>query len=140
MTYRPIEHTADLGLEISASTLPDLFSDAVRGMTDLVTEVERVGASIERPVAVEADRLDQLLLELLGEALYRFEVEEELFGGARLEVAESRDGWALEGVILGERFDPARHPTKVAIKAVTYHQLRVEPHGDGWRARIIFDI
>jgi SHS2 domain-containing protein len=28
----------------------------------------------------------------------------------------------------------------VALKGVTYHGLRVEPRGGGWRARVVFDL
>jgi len=40
----------------------------------------------------------------------------------------------------GERFDAARHPLKVQVKAVTYHGLEVARDEGGWRARVIFDI
>jgi SHS2 domain-containing protein len=40
----------------------------------------------------------------------------------------------------GEKFDPARHPLKGLVKAVTYHQLAIEKQGDFWRARIFVDV
>lgn len=140
MPYRFLNHTADEGLEVSSETLAGLFSDALQGMTDVVTEVDRVETVIERTLDVEAGRLDLLLLEFLGEALYRFEAHLELFNGARVEVKEGDEGWSVSGVAHGESLDKARHPMKVMIKAVTYHRLEVEEAEGGWRARVIFDI
>ncbi len=140
MTYRFLEHTADAGIEVSAASLPELFSEALRGMTDVVTDVERVEGGLERRLELGSERLDGLLLELLGEALFRFEVDRELFREARLEIAEGASGWGLAGTLVGEPLDPARHPMKVMIKAVTYHRLEVARTEGGWRARVIFDI
>ena len=140
MPYPPIEHTADVGLEVTAESLPELFSDALRGMTDVITDVGRVGPVLEHEVELRAGTLDLLLQEFLGEALYQFEVAQELFRAALVEIVDSASGCSLAGKMIGEPFDPARHLTKVALKAVTYHQLEVERDGARWRARVIFDI
>lgn len=140
MPYSVMEHTADVGLELSAPTLPELFSEALRGMADIVTDAEALTAAVERSVELEADAPELLLIELLGEALYRFEVDGELFWRARVEVREGSGSWSLRGAMIGERLDPDRHPHKVAIKAVTYHRLEVREGGEGWTGRVIFDI
>ncbi len=140
MSYRLLEHTADVGLEVTAATLPELFSEALGGMVEVVTDARKIRPLRELSVELEAEGLDLLLLELLTEALYRFDVYGELFSRARLEIAETGEGWSLSGTMAGEEADPARHPMKVMIKAVTYHQLAVERAGAGWRATVIFDI
>ena len=33
-----------------------------------------------------------------------------------------------------------RHQLDVEVKAITYHGLKVEQHGDGWLAEVIVDI
>jgi SHS2 domain-containing protein len=140
MAYRLLDHTADLGIEISAASLEELFSEALRALTDCITPVEGIKPRVRRPAAVQAASLDELLLEWLGEAVACFEIEELLFGSARVEVGKAEDGYRLKGEVEGEHYDPQRHPLKVLIKAVTYHGLCVEPRGHDWRARVIFDI
>jgi SHS2 domain-containing protein len=46
----------------------------------------------------------------------------------------------LRATVRGERLDPARHPLKLLIKAVTYHGLRIDHTGEGYAATIIFDV
>ena len=140
MIYRFIEHTADTGLEVEAGTLEDLFVEALRGMTDCITEVEQVAPKTHRRLGVRAGDLGRLLVEWLSEAVYLFEVEDLLFSRAEVEIEESKEGFELEATAAGEPYDPDRHPVKIAIKAVTYHQLAVEQTASGWRARVIFDI
>ena len=140
MTYRFIEHTADTGLEVEAGTLEDLFVEALRGMTDCITEVEQVAPKTHHRLGVRAGDLGRLLVEWLSEAVYLFEVEDLFFSRAEVEIEESKEGFELEATAAGEPYDPDRHPVKIAIKAVTYHQLAVEQTASGWRARVIFDI
>lgn len=140
MTYRLIEHTADTGLEIEARTLDELFVDALRGLTDCITELEKVAPIKRRRLEVRAGDLERLLVEWLSEAVYLFEVEDLLLRRAEVEIEESKAGFELEAAVAGEPFDPDRHPVKIALKAVTYHQLVVEEVPGGWRARVIFDI
>jgi SHS2 domain-containing protein len=44
----------------------------------------------------------------------------------------------LTAQVHGEYFDLARHPIDTEIKAVTYHQVVVEPCDAGWRASYCF--
>ena len=39
-----------------------------------------------------------------------------------------------------EPIDPARHMLSHEVKAITYHELKVEPTDDGWLAEVIVDI
>ena len=55
-------------------------------------------------------------------------------------VRERDGGWELDGTLVGERHDPARHPVKILIKAVTYHGLQVVRLEGTWTASVVFDI
>jgi SHS2 domain-containing protein len=46
----------------------------------------------------------------------------------------------IEAIIRTEPFNPDRHRIRTEIKAVTYHQIRVDCRSTGWQARIIFDV
>jgi SHS2 domain-containing protein len=59
--YRILEHTADVGIEASASDLPTLFSEAVRAAAAVILDAEPQAPSSLRPVAVEADDVAALL-------------------------------------------------------------------------------
>ncbi len=140
MPFRPVEHTADLALEAEAATAETLFAEALRGLTDSITLLDRVGTGTTRRVALHAPALDSLLVDWLTEAIYLFEVENLLFRDAEVKLFEDSDGWRLEALLDGEPADPYRHPIKILLKAVTYHHLAVHPTPTGWRAHVIFDI
>ena len=141
MSVRPLEHTADAGIEVRAATVDGLFAEAAAGLVSVITDPSRVEPRQEQAVEVTAPDLEQLMVEWLEELLFRFETTRMLPAAAQVVVSrEAGNGWRLAGTVRGEPFDPARHPLAVAVKAVTYHGLSVAGDVDGWRATVIFDI
>lgn len=140
MPFRLEEHTADLALEIRAGDLDELFAEALRGLTDCLTAVASVEPVHETPIALEADDLEELLVEWLGEAVYFFDAADLIFGEARVKIVRTGGKWRLQAVARGEKYDSERHEARVPIKGVTYHGLQVEQDETGWRATVVLDI
>jgi len=135
--YRPLDHTADLGLEVRGGTLPELYAHAAEGMCALFFDLPAVRPRQERTVAAQGHDREEVLVDWLGDLLYMVEVEQ--FLPCRFEVVEL-DETHLCARVAGEPFDPQRHRWRTGIKAATYHDLHVrqEPGGE-WSVRIIFD-
>jgi len=141
VSYRFLDHTADVGADLAAPDLGGLFATALAAFTDTLTERERVEPREERRIALSAPGREELLVDWLEELLFLFETQGALFHDARVDVEERGGRWSLEAVARGETHDPARHPAKVLVKGVTYHALTVRPAGGGgWIGRVIFDI
>ena len=141
MTYEFLDHTADVAVELRARTREGLFAEALRAFTDTVTDLDTVDPAEGHDLEVEAVSLEELLVEWLGELVYRFDVDGLLFSevdGVRID--ETGDGLRLTGRARGEPYDEERHPLEVEVKGVTYHGLEVEREEDGWRAQVLFDI
>lgn len=127
-------------MSLDAADLPGLFREAALAFTDTVATLADVAAQPLDPVELEAPTLDDLLVDWLGEILYRFEVRNLLVSGAELEVRDTPGGWSLAAAPYGEPFDPARHAIKVLVKGITYHRLDITRTGAGWRTDVVFDI
>lgn len=141
MAWRPLEHTADVGLEVEAASLGALFADAAAGLCDTITDRARVEPRRHRVTRLSAPALDLLLVEWLEELLFRLDAHGELWCQHEPRVVQGRSGrYLLAATSRGEPFDPRRHPQKVQIKAITYHDLEVSRDAAGWRARVLFDI
>lgn len=140
MPFELREHTADLALEIQGRDLGELFAEAMRGLTDCLTDVEEIEPVEERWVDLTAADLEQLLVEWLGEAVYLFDAEDLALCEATVEIVEESEGWRLAASVRGETFDPARHEVRVPVKGVTYHRLEVRRDEAGWVAGVVLDI
>lgn len=135
--YETFEHTADVGLRVRASSLAELFAEAGRGFLSLLVEnVEDVGVDREATISLEADSREDLLVDWLSELLFRFETEHLLLSRFDVAIHDHR----LEARCRGAILDFDRHRLQNEVKAVTYHNLRVEHLGDEWVAEVIFDI
>ena len=134
---REIEHTADVGLEVEAPTLPVLFERAALGMLALMMDVAAVEPRERIDLAVAAEDREALLHDWLQAVLVRLEADR--FAIAELAVEEMTEG-SVRGWGAGERLDPARHRLHTEIKGVSYHELVVHQTAAGWRARIILDV
>jgi len=158
--FEILEHTADVGLKAYGQTLPELFVNAARGMIALAIEPPVVseaeppvvpalsvveGSEAEqqevrpaqcRPLAARGEDREELLVHFLSEILFAVDAEGWQFSEFRIQKLESAvieaEGW-------GERTERSAH-RRVAVKAVTYHQVSVAQTAEGWEAVVYFDI
>jgi SHS2 domain-containing protein len=135
--YELFEHTADLGLRVSASTLDDLLAEAARGFLDmLVANPQDVRPLQLKVITLPADDPAYLLFDWLSELLFAFESERLLFSEFDLCIESGQ----LTATCRGEPMDATRHQMEHEVKAITYHGLKVEQTPDGWYAELIVDI
>ena len=134
---RPFEHTADIGLEVWGETLPLFLKAAAEGFIDLMVDPGTVRRSEARTLQVQEDDAEDLLVQWLEEILYLFEAER--LTPSAIEV-EDAGKWYVRGTLLGETLDEESHDIRNVVKAVTYHDLKVEKTDGLYRARLIFDV
>lgn len=135
--YRITDHTADLGVVLTARGGPALYALAARALFEQVVDSKRVEAREQREVAVAGGDPADLMVNWLRELLY-------LWHGHRLLVARveitALDATHLRATLGCDRYDPRRHEILAEIKAVTYHRARVEEGPGGWRGEVVFDV
>ena len=134
--YEVIEHTADAGIVAHGRDPGEAFANAARGMFSLIADPPRGRTDFHREVDLHAPDRETLLVDWLNELIFIFEVEHVIL--SRFEVLDVGDK-QLRARVRGHRIDPARHRLKSAVKAATYHSLRVEEE-DGVSIRVIFDM
>lgn len=135
--FRLLAHTADMGIEATADSLPGVFVEAARGLRAIIFDDTPIASMREEPVEIVGDDGGELLVGWLNEILYLFEIR----GLAPADfVIESLAEGTLRAKVLGETFDPKRHPLEREVKAVTYHQLSVTKEGNLWRVRLYVDL
>jgi len=137
MKFKTIEHTADIGIEVEASTLGELFAGAAFAMFSLVVDPREVEQVETRELSLEAGDYEELLFMWLNELLLMLDAEGLLLSGFEVKMVDEH---GLAAHVRGEKLDPGRHRIEEEIKAATYHEMLVERGGEGWRARVIFDV
>jgi SHS2 domain-containing protein len=136
-TYREIEHTADLGVEITAADLPALFASAGEALYALIADPATIEIREAIKVSATGANPEDLLHTWLCELLALFNVEG--FVGKRCEITYISDG-QVQGRVSGEKLDLKRHAFHTEIKGITYHDFKVWQEAGAWHARVIFDV
>jgi SHS2 domain-containing protein len=140
MAFAFFDHTGDVGVDLQAPTLEELFASAAEALAATLTDLDTIVPREEQAVALEAAAVDLLLVDWLSELLYRFDAQHWIARSSAVTIDAAGPRARLEGRVRGESVDPTRHPIKVLVKAVTYHGLHVTRTAGGWTARVIFDI
>jgi SHS2 domain-containing protein len=135
--FHEIEHTADLGIEVEADSLGELFRRAGLALFSLMVSLDGVEVREEREETVQAEGWEDLLHDWLSRLLSRF--LQDGFIVAAITVVDI-DSTHVHARLAGEKLDYERHNFETEIKAVTYHQLSVTCEDGRWRARVIFDV
>ena len=140
MASRPhelLEHPADIGFRAFGDSLEELFANSALAMLSIAGDPEAVQPCELYPFAVKSGDMDSLMVDWLSEVLYWFDGKRIAFHEFR--VTELR-GNAIEAVGMGEPRDSQKHPAHLVIKAVTYHQLKIEQRAGVWIAEVYLDI
>jgi SHS2 domain-containing protein len=136
--FEEIDHTADLGLDLEGPTQGAILEAAQRGLIRLLLgSTSDLAADEIRRVAISAPDLPELLKRWC-ERIYGL-LEGEGFVAITSEIG-SADPRACQAILHGTVPPRDRVASASELKGVTYHQLAFEPAGDGWRARVIFDV
>jgi SHS2 domain-containing protein len=140
MTFRFLEHTADVVLEVESTSFGELLAEAARGFTDCITDVELVRPRQRIEVTTGAPDREGLLVGWLNELLFRFEAEGFLACAGEVEVRSEEGTLLAAGRLRGEPYDPERHPFRTAVKGATWHNLNIESDGRDWHAVVVLDV
>jgi len=137
--YGILDHTADMGLRLRATSLEDLFATAARGLMAVMWESPlRPPAPVAgtRRVRLEGSETDLLLVDWLNELLYCLEADGLAFCAltdfVRRENELELEFQTADASALG--------PRTREVKAATLHGLSLRRTAAGWEAQVIFDI
>jgi SHS2 domain-containing protein len=137
VTFELLEHPADIGFRARGATLEELFASCACALVSIILDPSAIRPTESISIPGVGGDLESLLVNWLNEVLYYVD-------GRRLALAEfavSRvSGTNAECIARGERRDRERHPSRVNVKAVTYHQLKVQQTSDGWVVDVYVDI
>jgi SHS2 domain-containing protein len=136
-----LEHTADVYVRAHGKNMEEAYENAALSMFETMTDTEKIAQTQEETVEVEAEDQYALLYNWLEALLVKFETENMLYSKFQIiSWKETSESFKIKAKIWGEKFNPAKHPQKVAVKAVTYHLMVVIREMDRVILEFIVDI
>ncbi|MHA1727262.1 MAG: archease [Promethearchaeota archaeon] len=141
--YRYLEHTADIRLYAVGETLERAFEQAVLGMINIMTDINKISNIISKKVCCSAPDKEILLVDYLTEYLGIFDIENLLFSSINIDgikYNEENGDYSIDSTAYGEEFDPEKHEIRSEVKAVTFSYLEIAENPDKTELWIVLDL
>ncbi|KAK1444823.1 archease domain containing protein [Babesia gibsoni] len=131
--YSYLDHPADVVITGTGGSLGAALESIAIGMYGYMTDLSLVEPSRSKRLELEANTLPNLLFHFMDECLYIY--SSEYFIARYIRINEELDiRRFLEGgdpvkvsfLLYGDTFDPGVHTSGTEIKAITYHELKIE--------------
>ena len=127
------QHTADIRLLVRGSSPEELFSEAMRGMFEIMRGKVGTAQIIRRRFTLDSVDRTSLLVDFLSEILSSAHIGRELFADATFPTLTETE---LVADVIG--YSPVEFEQDV--KAVTYHEADVRYENGMWSTTLVFDI
>ena len=132
--YRFLEHTADIMVSAYGPSLEDAIEQAAYAMFEVLgaEKGEKHAKSFE--IEEKADTRDELVVNFLSAVLAEAEINEIL--PSKVEIGKlTQNPFEIKAKIEGTKERPKDH-----IKAVTYHQFKIEKKDNVFCIQVLFDV
>lgn len=139
-TFKFIEHTGDIATDLTASSIEELFICALETWKCAIYDGEELKPDETKKIELNADSFEELLVDFLSEINYLL-LTKKCFciSVLSLSIKQNKE-FQLQAELNGVNISDKTIELNEEIKAVTYHQLKIEKNKDGFRTRIVFDI
>jgi len=137
MAFELLEHPADIGFRAHADIPAALFVECARALISLIFDASNVEPRQQLELSADGGDRESLLVNWLNEVLFFTDSRRFAIGSfGNPEIGPD----AIRCTVYGEPRDPVKHPAKLVVKAVTYHQLRIVQTATEWVADVYVDV
>ncbi len=121
-----LPHTADIKFRAYGRTLEEAFINSAMAVKEATTK-SAVKANIRKGVGIMADDVEGLLQNFLEEIIFLLDAESFIISGVEnLRITEDKNGFSLKCDFLGDIADKNKYEFIEHVKAITYHDMKVE--------------
>lgn len=135
--FEVIEHTADVGVVGRGHDMAEAFENLAYGMFSLMADLDKYTPNVSKRLAVVGTDDVTMLERFLSALLVMFDADGLL--PLDIEITDISFG-KLVAWVSARKVDKDIEWTGPQVKAVTYHQMKIESDEAGWRAQAIFDV
>ncbi|RLI96936.1 MAG: archease [Candidatus Aenigmatarchaeota archaeon] len=135
-----LEHISDVLVEAWGETLEEAFKQAAKAFFETMVDTNKIEKKKTENITAEGFDLQSLLYEWLEQLLIVHEVKNMVFSEFDVKIIKKQDNYFLKAVAYGENYNPEKHSSKVAIKAITYHEMEIKKEDDRYVVKFLLDI
>lgn len=137
MTYRFLEHTADVKFQAEGETLEEAFISAAGALNETIRGDISISETEERSFEVSGKDLEGLLYNFLEEFLFLLDSENFLVSRVK-DIKINREEFKLTVKVSGDSAD--NYSFTNDVKAVTYNEMFVKNEDNSWKIQTVLDV
>jgi SHS2 domain-containing protein len=137
MEFELLDHPADIGFRAYGASVEELFANCARALVSIILDPSNIRSAQNVLLSAEGSDYESLLVNWLNEVLYYVDGKRIALGA--FDISKLTET-CIECTATGEPRDPQKHPPRLGVKAVTYHQLKVRRTENGWIAEVYVDV
>jgi SHS2 domain-containing protein len=137
MQFELLDHPADIGFRAFGDSLEELFANCAHALISIIFDPSDIVPVQQVQLHAECADIESLLVNWLNEVLYYVDTRRLAFHSFAVSFATP---CLLTCIASGELRDPVKHPVRLSVKAVTYHQLKLSKQAETWFAEVYVDV
>lgn len=139
MTYKFLEHTADLKILATGKNIEDAFSESAKALKEAICGKIKVKSNITREVKAEGRDLERVLYEFLESFLYLLDAEDFILSKVvKLKIIKQKGKLRLEAKVIGDK--SSNYKFSNDVKAITFNQMKIEKSEKGVEIVFVVDV
>lgn len=138
--FRFLEHTTDAEIEAFGSTLEEAFENAALALEETMVSLDSIKQTTNNKIELDGKDKDELLYKWLEALIIKQDTEGMLYSNFSCKISKKDQRLYLQAQAHGEKFDPEKHEQKTAVKAPTYHEMKIEEKERQVTLRFLLDL
>ena len=138
MSYRHLEHSTDVIIEVTAPDLITAFEIAGKSVVETIIDPSKIEEKTVKHVSVTGKDLRYLLYNWLEEIIILTITDGFAIKQISVKI-QNKDGYEIDAELSGENIDIKKHGFKVEIKSPTFHEMYIQ-EGEQITLRYLLDL
>ena len=138
MSYRHLEHSTDVIIEVTAPNLSTAFEVAGKSVVETIIDPSKIEEKTIKRVSVTGKDLRYLLYNWLEEIIILTITDGFAARKISVKIDKNRE-YRIQAQVAGEEIDIKKHGFKVEIKSPTFHEMYIQ-EGEQITLRYLLDL
>ncbi len=132
-----LPHTADVKFLAFGKTLEEAFQNAALA-TFATMSTQKIAKVMKKEISVSAHDYQALLYSFLEELLFLLDTQDFFLSTITITLSQKDDSLFLQAQVYGDT--AKNYGTHTYVKAVTYHEMKIQKEKKFWVIQVILDV
>lgn len=135
MSYKFLEHTADIKFLVEGETIEELFIESSKALIETIVGKTKSITKLKKEISLKGEDIENLLYQFLEEII--FLIDGEGFLTLSIENLKIKDN-NLKATLIGDNVK--KYKSLNDVKAITYNSMSIKKLNNKYSTEIVLDV